>query len=71
MTKKHFIALADVIRMANKYPGEAGPVFSRQSIHELADFCKQQNRDFNRDRWVDYIDGECGPNGGIVKQAKG
>jgi len=71
MTKKHFIALADVIRMANKYPGESGPVFSGSAIQELAAFCKTQNSMFNHDLWCDYIAGECGPNGGPTQQAKG
>ena len=31
---------------------------------ELADFCKSQNGMFNRERWMSYIAGECGPNGG-------
>lgn len=34
---------------------------------ELADFCKSQNGAFKRDRWIAYINGECGPNGGEVK----
>jgi hypothetical protein len=33
----------------------------------LADFCKAQNPNFNRDRWLDYIAGKCGKNGGKVK----
>ena len=33
----------------------------------LADFCQAQNSNFKRDRWIDYINGECGPNGGKVK----
>lgn len=30
----------------------------------LADFCVIQNPRFNRERWLAYIAGECGPNGG-------
>jgi hypothetical protein len=60
MTKKHFIALADHIRLS--------PVpFTERQIEILADFCQSQNGGFLRGRWLDYIAGECGPNGGKVK----
>jgi hypothetical protein len=61
MYKKHFIELADWIRTS--------PVpFLPTHIEYLADFCKQQNSNFNRERWLGYIAGECGPNGGAVKK---
>lgn len=63
MTKKHFIELADKIKWASKgdYP------FNAESIAHLADFCQSQNPRFNRERWLSYIKGECGKNGGKVK----
>jgi hypothetical protein len=64
MTKKHFIELADRIRIFNK--NENNP-FTQWHIWELADFCQSQNPNFNRERWLDYIDGKCGPSGGKVK----
>jgi hypothetical protein len=60
MTKKHFIQLADTIK-------ENPSAFTWPSINTLADFCKAQNPNFNRDRWLDYIAGKCGKNGGRVK----
>jgi hypothetical protein len=64
MSKKHFIALADKIRQAKctDHP------FNDCQIALLADFCQSQNANFNRSRWIDYINGECGPNGGKVKK---
>lgn len=62
MSKRHFIALADTIKTANHFPDS--PVFSQEAITELADFCQSQNSDFNRERWLDYIAGKCGKNGG-------
>jgi len=59
MSKKHFIALAKVI----KYSDAA---FTRAQIMELASFCKSQNARFNTERWLAFIAGECGPNGGKV-----
>jgi len=59
MTKKHFIALGDTIRNARiseETRTEITPV--------LADFCQTQNARFNRSRWVNYVNGLCGPNGG-------
>ena len=56
MSKKHFIALADHIRLSG--------LFSEKQIESLADYCQSQNPRFNRERWIAYIRGECGPNGG-------
>ena len=63
MTKKHFIALAECLK---KPAGYCEP-FTQKQIEWLADFCKSQNSQFNRERWLDYIAGECGPNGGKVR----
>lgn len=81
MTKKHFVALANVmrdlreeLRLRNSpvpFNG-AGPASSRGQaefdftimVQHLADFCAAQNPHFNRERWIAYIAGECGPNGG-------
>ena len=67
MSKKDFIALADAVREANER-WERGAVtaqrFTEGHICELADFCESQNPAFNRSRWLEYIAGKCGPNGG-------
>lgn len=57
MNKKQLIALANFIR-AN--PG----AFSPAAVEKLADFCARENPLFKRDRWLGYIAGRCGPNGG-------
>ena len=73
MTKKHFIALADAIREYNRNAFKAGsntvsPLqFGHTQLLVLADFCAASNPRFNRERWLAYIAGECGPNGGKVK----
>ena len=74
MTKKHFIALADVMRdlkpsrlMDSALYGARNYQYLR-TLDELARFCKSQNPAFNRERWIDYINGECGPGGGKVKK---
>ena len=77
MSKKDFIALANVVIETNhKIYYSAGPesvfgepVFGIVAIHKIADFCASQNPRFNRDRWLSYIAGECGPSGGKVKKA--
>lgn len=77
MSKKHFIELADVVRnnkpQASDNPSMCDPrEFSaalwqwERMRNALADFCKSQNSMFKRDRWLAYINGECGPNGGAV-----
>lgn len=58
LTKKHFIALADAVRTCV-------PTLELAQLDVLADFCQAQNPAFNRFRWLGYIAGECGPNGGI------
>lgn len=66
MTKKHFISLADVLRtevLPNLAPESRADVLS-----ELARWCKSMNSRFDRDRWLGYIEGTCGPNGGTVKR---
>ena len=74
MTKQHFISLADSIRAYNSHAFPAGtniasPLkFTPTQINALADFCAAQNPAFNRERWLAYVAGDCGPNGGKVKR---
>lgn len=63
MSKKHFIELADHIRIHNN-GAEYPDMFGSEQIRALADFCQSQNPRFNRERWLGYIAGTCGPNGG-------
>jgi hypothetical protein len=78
MTKKHFIALADALR--NLEPAYADGIMRdaqpdvlwqhaqwEMTVVALAQFCQAQNPAFKKDRWIAYINGECGPNGGAVK----
>jgi len=69
MTQKHFIALADAIR-AHKNWGEHAHPFAGDQLNTLADFCESQNPKFNRERWMSYVQGYCGPNGGSVAVAE-
>jgi len=62
MSKKHFIQLADMIRRVNAERPDAS--FSAYQILALSQFCASQNPAFDRERWLAYIAGECGPNGG-------
>jgi hypothetical protein len=60
MTKKHFIQLANVIRNNRT-------VFNDDSIDVLSSFCAAQNPMFKKQRWLMYINNECGPCGGKIK----
>lgn len=66
MTKKHFIALADFVRSHETIitGGCALKTFNEEQIKALAEFLGSQNPRFNRERWIAYINGECGKNGG-------
>ena len=66
MTKKHFIALADAIKHHNKTWTDEP--FTPGQIRTLMDLCGEQNPMFNRERFAMYVNGECGKNGGKVKQ---
>jgi hypothetical protein len=57
MSKKHLIALADAIR-SSRQP------FTQDQVEVLADFCASQNSLFKRERWLGYIAGTNGKNGG-------
>lgn len=83
MSKKHFIALADVMRklkppsmsedgigMNTRMQREARRNQWLDTVDVMADFCRSQNSAFMRDRWLDYINGNCGPNSGTIKGAK-
>lgn len=72
MSKKDFIALVDAIREHNRIQansGESATFFMNEHLDTLADFCKAQNPNFIRGRWIDYINGDCGPSGGPVKKS--
>ena len=67
MTKKHFIALADMVRRIKATnPTKLVDIGTVESY--LADFCESEIPQFNRERWLSYIAGNCGKNGGKVKQ---
>ena len=70
MTKKHFIALANHIKEANRVLDDSER-YSEGVISSLADFCKSQNSNFDRELWLDYIAGKCGPCGGEIKSIGG
>lgn len=58
MSKKHFIALADALRGAD---------LSQDVLNRLCQFMANQNGSFMRGRWLDYLHGTCGPNGGKLR----
>jgi hypothetical protein len=67
MTKKQFVALADSIREYNRLAKfNGGTAFTDDQLAALARFCAAANPRFKRERWLDYIAGRCGPNGGMV-----
>lgn len=66
MNKKQLIALADSIRSHNA-TAENCERFSDKQIETLANFCARENPLFKRQRWLDYVAGRCGPNGGPAK----
>lgn len=68
MSKKNFIALADMIREHNVCArrNDQYTTFTVDQLELLARFCAKQNDSFKRQRWIDYVAGLCGPNGGAI-----
>lgn len=68
MSKKDFIALADMIRYhnANVFDPNGNMKFNERHLIALAEWCREQNPRFMRERWLDYIAGKCGKNGGRI-----
>jgi hypothetical protein len=66
MTKKHLIKLADAVKQMPRHDDGETVEFAAV-LQTLADFCSEQNPRFNRSRWMSYIAGECGPNGGTIR----
>lgn len=66
MSKQDFVALADMIKSLQN--SEDRERFRPGQIAILADFCRSQNSNFKRERWLEYIAGKCGPNGGAIKR---
>lgn len=67
MSKKHFVALAEALKQIKPVNNYAALIQWNATNEKLADFCQQQNSNFNRERWLGYIYGENGPNDGEVK----
>lgn len=70
MSKKDFVALADHVRCdLLAVDGNPQSLVTIQAVVEsLADFCQSQNPAFKRERWLGYIRGENGKNGGAIKK---
>lgn len=65
MTKKDFVALAITLRPMIENGNEIVNV--DEVINRLSQFCETQNPQFNKSRWLGFIAGECGSNGGKIK----
>jgi hypothetical protein len=70
MSKKDFIALADALRPVLKVEHVAADgtrsYGDARIVDAVADFCQKQNPLFKRDRWMGYLNGTNGKNGGKV-----
>jgi len=68
MSKKDFIKLADALRAQKPQPNwsKNKMVQWRLDVNAISDVCLSQNPNFKPSRWLDYINGECGPNGGKI-----
>lgn len=71
MTKKDFIAIGSVLeelhpsslRLEEDEARGAERQWAR-TVERLADLFQTKNPRFMRERWLDFVHGRCGPNGG-------
>jgi len=81
MSKQDFIALADLLKATQPTASGEGYAYTdglaqgERRHHEyitgkLADFCEQQGKGFKRQRWLEYIAGKVGANGGKAPEAE-
>jgi putative protein kinase ArgK-like GTPase of G3E family len=68
MSKRHFIALADALRAEKPQPNWNPNKLAQWEldVKAVANVCAASNSAFKRDRWMDYVNGLCGPNGGAL-----
>lgn len=67
MTKRDFIFLADVLK---KHRAATLSTTADEVVEVLADALAAEYPLFKEDRWLDYIAGRCGKNGGVPKKTK-
>ncbi len=72
MTKRDFIALADMMRATMPSEANAPRAFDQwvTDREALANVCADSNDAFKRDVWTGYIMGKNGPNGGKFSAVK-
>lgn len=56
--KQDLVGLADLVK------GLPPNLSKRRLAEALADFLRGNNPNFDRQRWLDYVAGKSGPNGG-------
>ena len=65
MTKQDFVGLADAIRPWYEEGGAEWNADAHGAIlAALVDFCERANPKFKRERWLEYVAGKVGVNGG-------
>lgn len=64
LPKKELIALADTVRAMRGTDSQLSFI----QEEKLAEFCASRNPRFSKQRWLDYVHGEAGPNGGRTRR---
>jgi len=64
LTKQTLIELADLVASLEPMRTSREHKQWEHTRDALANFCAGNNPRFMRSRWLGYIAGECGPNGG-------
>jgi len=64
MSKKDFIALADALNKSRPLFDAVRTAQWGQDVETVRQFCAASSPAFKSYRWLGYIAGKCGPNGG-------
>ena len=69
ITKNDIIRIADVIKDLSPTDDKYKNIITTpmEIALEFADMLEQGNPNFKRQRFLEYVEGVCGPNGGLVK----
>jgi hypothetical protein len=66
ITKKYLIAVGQLIKDARGTSDE----FSTSQIHSMASMFRRHNPRFSRERWIGFVMGVNGPNGGAIRRRR-
>jgi hypothetical protein len=66
ITKKELIAIGGFMKEKVGTPDQ----FTIQQVHDMATFLRTRNQRFDRAKWIGFVTGANGPNGGKIRRRR-